>query len=138
MRFMGKRQLAQLELSELVVAILIADLASHPLQDVGIPLTNGIIPVLVLLCGEILISGAAMKSKKFRDLVWGKPSVLVENGKIVMRELRSNRLSMDELAESLRKKNIFDLANVRYAILETDGTINAVPYEDKDKEDGNG
>jgi uncharacterized membrane protein YcaP (DUF421 family) len=128
MRFMGKRQLGQMELSELVVAILIADLASHPLQDVGTPLANGLVPVLVLLCGEILISGAAIRSKKFRDLIWGKPSILVENGKIVMRELRRNRISMDELAEALRKKDIFDLGNVRYAILETNGTVNAVPY----------
>jgi uncharacterized membrane protein YcaP (DUF421 family) len=124
---MGKRQLGQLELSELIVAILIADLASHPLQDIGTPLINGVVPVLVLLCGEILLSGAALKSKPFRNLVWGKPSVLVENGKIVMRELRRNRMSMDELSEALRKNAIFDLAMVRYAILETDGTINAIP-----------
>jgi len=127
MRFMGKRQLGQLELSELTVAILIADLAANPISDIGIPLMNGLIPVLVLLCGEVLLSGAALKSKQFRDLLWGKPSVLVENGKIVVRELRRNRMSMDELAEALRKKDIFDLSQVRYAILETDGTINAIP-----------
>jgi uncharacterized membrane protein YcaP (DUF421 family) len=129
MRFMGKRQLGQLELSELVVAILIADLASHPLQDIGIPLINGLVPILVLLCGEVLISGVALKSKPLRELLWGKPSVLVENGKIVMRELRRNRMSMDELAEALRKNGIYDLSNVRYAILETDGTLNAVPFD---------
>jgi uncharacterized membrane protein YcaP (DUF421 family) len=126
MRFMGKRQLGQLELSELTVATLIADLAATPISDIGIPLSNGLIPVLVLLCGQVLLSGAALKSKQFRNLLWGKPSVLVENGRIVVRELRRNRMSMDELAEALRKKDIFDLAEVRYAILETDGTINAI------------
>jgi uncharacterized membrane protein YcaP (DUF421 family) len=132
-RFMGKRQLGQLELSELIVALLIADLAAQPLSDIGVPLMNGLIPVLFLLCGEVLISGAALKSKNFRDFLWGKPSVLVEDGKIDLKELKRNRISLDELAEALRKKNIFDLANVKYAVFETDGTINAVEEKIKPK-----
>jgi uncharacterized membrane protein YcaP (DUF421 family) len=134
-RFMGKRQLGQLELSELIVALLIADLAAQPLSDIGVPLINGLIPVMFLLCGEILISGAALKSKRFHDFLWGKPNMLVESGKINLRELRRSRISLDELAEALRKKNIFDLADVKYAVFETDGTISAIMEHPRPKAD---
>ncbi|MDR0858431.1 MAG: DUF421 domain-containing protein [Oscillospiraceae bacterium] len=123
MRFMGKRQLGQLEPSELVVAILIADLASHPLADVGIPLMNGLIPVLVLLCGEVLISGIAVRSHKFSNLIWGEPNVLIFDGRLNKRELWRNRLSQSEVMEALRKKDVFELSTVSCAILENDGTI---------------
>jgi uncharacterized membrane protein YcaP (DUF421 family) len=82
MRLMGKRQLGELELSEVVIAVLIADMASHPLQDIGIPLLNGLIPIIVLMCCEVLISGGVMKSVKFRALICGRPSILIKNGKI--------------------------------------------------------
>ena len=78
LRLMGKRQLGELELSELVVAILISDLAANPLQDIGIPLANGLIPVAVLLCCELIISGLIVKSPRFRSMVCGRPSILIE------------------------------------------------------------
>ena len=81
MRIMGKRQLGELELSELVVAVLITDMASHPLQDIGIPLLNGLIPVVALLCCELIIAGATMKNIRIRALICGKPSLLVSDGK---------------------------------------------------------
>lgn len=128
MRIMGKRQLGELEPAELVVAVLISDLASHPLQDPAIPLIYGLIPIVILLCCEVLISAAVLKSVKLRFLISGKPSVLIKNGKIDQREMKKNRFTVDELAEELRKKEITDISTVQYAILETDGTVSTVLF----------
>ena len=126
MRLMGKRQLSELELPELAVAVLIADLGAHPLQDIGIPLMNGLLPMVVLFCCEILISGAAMKSPRLRASLFGKPSFLIKDGKINQREMRRARFTPDELSEQLRSKDITDISQVQYAILETDGELNAI------------
>ena len=128
MRLMGKRQLGEMELSEFVVASLIADLASHPLQDVGIPMTNGLVPILTLLCLELLIAGLSMKSIRLRTLLFGRPSMLVVRGKIDQREMRANRFTADELMQELRRQGMFDLSQVEYAILETDGRLNVIPF----------
>lgn len=128
MRFMGKRQLGELELSELVVAVLISNFAAHPLQDIAIPIMNGLIPAVVLLCCELIMSGIAMRSKKARVLMYGKPSILIAEGAIDQNEMRSNRFTLDELHEELRKQGIMDISKVKYAILETDGTLNVVPF----------
>jgi uncharacterized membrane protein YcaP (DUF421 family) len=128
MRMMGKRQLGELEPSELVVAVLIADLASHPLQDIGIPLIYGLIPVVTLLCCEVLVSGFMVKSIRFRKLVCGTPSVVVRHGVIVQQELKKNRFTLDELMEELRKKGVNDLSTVQYAVLETDGSLSTLLY----------
>ncbi len=131
MRLMGKRQLGELEPAELVVAVLISDLASQPLQDPGTPLLYGLIPVITLFCCEILISAGIMNSLKFRSLVCGRPSMIIDNGKIVQREMRKNRFTLDELAEELRKKDILDIATVQYAVLETDGTLSTILYPEE-------
>ena len=128
MRLMGKRQLSELELPELAVAVLIADLGAHPLQDIGIPLLNGLLPMAVLFCCEALISGAALRSPRLRSALFGRPSFLVAEGRINQREMRRARFTPDELMEQLRSKNITDLSQVQYAILETDGELNAVLY----------
>lgn len=128
MRVMGKRQLGELELSEVVLAVLISDMAAHPLQDIGIPLLNGLIPVLVLLCLEVLISGLVTRSIRFRAVLCGRPSILIENGKIIQSEMKRNRFCIDEITEDLRKKGITDISKVKYAVLETDGTLNALQY----------
>ena len=126
MRLMGKRQLGQLEPSELVVAVLITDMAAHPLQDIGIPLLNGLLPIAILLCCELLISWLGLKSSRFRAFCFGKPSILMQDGKILEKELRRNRFSLDELCEELRGKGVTDLSTVRCAVLETDGTLNVL------------
>lgn len=128
MRLMGKRQLSELELPELAVAVLIADLGAHPLQDIGIPLLNGLLPIAVLFCCEVLLSGAALASPRLRSALFGRPSFLIENGRINQREMRRARFTPDELMEQLRSKNITDLRSVQYAVLETDGELNAIPY----------
>lgn len=132
MRLMGKRQLGEMELSEFVVAALIADLAAHPLQDIGIPLINGIVPVLTLFCCEMLISGFSMKSIRFRSLLFGRPSLLIQEGKILQNEMHSNRFTPEELMQELRNQGVYDISRVQYAVLETNGSLNVMPCpEDK-------
>ena len=128
MRLMGKRQLGEMELSEFVVASLIADLAAHPLQDMGIPMVNGLVPIFTLLCFEILIAGVSLKSIRLRTLLFGRPSVLVTRGVVDQREMHRNRFTVDELMQELRSQGLFDLSQVEYAILETDGRLNVIPF----------
>lgn len=126
MRIMGKRQLGELELSELVVSVLAADLASLPLQDVGIPLINGLTAILTLFCLELILSGLTLRFGRLRSALFGKPCFLMENGKINQREMVKNRFSADELLEELRCRGVTDLTEVEYAVLETDGTLNVI------------
>ena len=127
-RILGKRQLGELELSEFVLGALIADLASHPLQDMGIPLINGLVPIITLFCCEVLIAGLTMKSIRLRTVFFGKPSVLIARGQIVQREMRRNRFTLDELMQELRSQGRSDIRKIEYAILETDGKLNVIPY----------
>lgn len=128
MRLLGKRQLGEMELSEFVLAALIADLAAHPLQDIGIPLINGLVPILTLFCCEVLIAGATLKSVRLRSLFFGRPSVLILRGKVIQRELRKNRFSLDELMQELRNQGVLDISKIEYGILETDGRLNVILY----------
>lgn len=128
MRLLGKRQLGEMELSEFVVAALIADLAAIPLQDNGIPLLNGLIPILVLFCCEVIISGLTLKNVRLRTVFFGKPSLLVVRGRINQKEMRKNRFTVDELMQELRNQGSMDISQIEYAILETDGTLNVIPF----------
>lgn len=128
MRMMGKRQIGELEISELVTAVLIADFAAIPLQDIGIPLINGVIPLVLLLCFEILVTGAFTKSVRFRRFLCGTPSVLVHRGTINQAEMRKNRFTLDELYEELRRQSVTDLSTIEYAILETSGALNVILF----------
>jgi len=127
-RLMGKRQVGELEPSELVLALIIADLAAVPMQDFGIPLLTGIIPILTLLSITMIISVISMKNVKFRALLCGRPSIIVENGKLKQKEMQKNRFTVDELMEELRMKGITDISTIKYAILETNGQISALPF----------
>ncbi len=127
-RLMGKRQVGELEPSELVLALILADLAAVPMQDFGIPLLSGVIPILTLLALTMLISMLTMKSVKFRALICGRPSIIVENGILHQREMSKNRFTVDELMEELRMKGISDIATVKYAILETNGQLSVLPF----------
>ena len=126
-RLLGKRQVGELEPTELVLALIIADLASVPMQDNGIPLLAGIIPIITLLCVAMIMSVLMMHSVRFRTLMCGKPSIVVSDGRIVQTELRRNRLTADELLEELRIKGYTDLTTIRYAILETSGQLSVLP-----------
>ena len=128
MRLMGKRQLGEMELSEFVVAALIADLAAHPLQDMGIPLINGLVPIAVLFCCEVLIAGLSLRSVRLRELLFGRPSFLIVKGEINQAEMRRNRFTLDELMQELRSQGSPDIRSIEYAVLETDGKLNLLPY----------
>ena len=127
-RLMGKRQIGQLEPSEFVVTLLVADLASIPMQDGGIPLFSGLMPMLLVLGMELVLSGLSLRSMKLRKLLCGKPVILIENGKILQENLRKTRVTLDELTGHLREKDVLDLGAVQYAILETNGNLSVFPY----------
>lgn len=128
MRLLGKRQLGEMELSEFVLAALVADLASLPLQDLGIPLINGLVPILTLFCFELLIAGVCMKKIRLRTAFYGKPSLLVIRGRVSQKEMHRNRFTPDELMQELRNQGFLDISTVQYAILETDGRLNVIPF----------
>ncbi len=127
MRIMGRRQLGELQPIELVVTLLISDLASVPMQDSAIPLLSGLIPILVLVAAEILLSALMLKSRTFSSLVSGTPLVVIRDGKVDQKVLSKLRLTVEDLSESLRAQNIFDLRDVQTAIAETNGTVTVYP-----------
>ena len=127
-RFMGKRQIGQMEASEFVVTMLVANLAAIPMQDAGIPLYSGFLPIITVLGLELLLSGLSLKSVRLRKLLCGKPVILIENGKILQNNLRRTRVTLDELTGHLREKDVLDFTSVQYAILETNGNLSVFPY----------
>lgn len=128
MRLLGKRQLGEMELSEFIVAALIADLAAHPLQDLGIPMINGLVPILTLFCCEVLISRVALKNNRLRTVLYGKPSMIIEKGVIRQDEMTKNSFTTDELMQELRNQGCIDISKIEYGILETDGRLNVILY----------
>jgi uncharacterized membrane protein YcaP (DUF421 family) len=126
MRLMGKREIGQMQPFELVIAIMIADLASVPMADTGIPIFNGIIPILTLLLFQLLISIINLKSVKLRAILCGKPRILIYRGRIDEKALQKEKITINELQERLRQTNIFSLGDVEYAILETNGQISVI------------
>ncbi len=131
MRIMGKRQLGEMELSEFIVAALVADLAATPLQDIGIPLLNGLIPIITLFCLEIIIAWLSLKSIRFRAFTFGRPEILIRNGKIDVMRMRKNRFTADELMQELRAQGIESFDVIAYAILETNGKLSVILKADE-------
>ena len=127
-RLMGKRQIGQMEASEFVVTMLVANLAAIPMQDGGIPLYSGLVPILTVLGAELVLSTLSLHSIKLRRLLCGKPVILIENGRILQENLRATRVTLDELTGHLREKDVLDLRTVQYAILETNGNLSVFPY----------
>ena len=127
-RLMGKRQIGQMEASEFVVTMLVANLASIPMQDAAIPLYSGLVPILTVLGVELVLSGLILHSVALRRFFCGKPVILIDNGKILQENLRKTRVTLDELTGHLREKDVLDLSSVQYAILETDGNLSVFPY----------
>ena len=127
-RLMGKRQIGELEPSELVLTLIIADLASVPMQDFGIPLVNGLIPIATMLCLSMLISFFSLKSIRFRALLCGRPAIIIREGELLQAAMARNRFTVDELYEQLRGQGVASIADVRYAILETSGKLSVFLY----------
>ena len=131
MRLMGKREIGQLQPFELAISIMIADLATIPMTEIGIPIFNGIIPILGLLLMHLIISIINLKSLKGREIICGKPTILIYRGKIDERALKKERFTINELQEKLRGNNIVNLGDVEYAILETSGEVTIIQKPEK-------
>ncbi len=131
MRLMGKREIGQLQPFELAISIMIADLASIPMTETGIPITRGIIPILGLLVMHLLISIINLKSVKAREIICGKPRILIYRGKIDEKALIKERFTINELEERLRGNNVSSVGDVEYAILETSGDITVIQKPNK-------
>ena len=127
-RLMGKRQIGQMEASEFVVTMLVANLAAIPIEDAAISLSAGLIPIFTVLGMEVLFSVLSMKSLGFRKFLCGKPVILIENGRIIRENLKRTRVTLDELSVYLRQKDVMDPRQVQYAILETNGILSVFPY----------
>lgn len=131
MRIMGKREISQLQPFELAISIMIADLASIPMTEVGVPLSNGIIPIIGLLVMHLTISVLNLKSTKIREIMCGKPRLLISKGKIDEKALKKERFTINELEERLRSKDVYNLGDVEYAILETSGDVTIIQKPEK-------
>ena len=132
-RLMGKRQISDMQPSELVVTLVISDIAALPMQNTSQPLLSGIIPVIVLVALEILTSVFMMKSKRFRRMICGSPVVVISDGKLLQKEMRRLRLTTDDLFALLRQQNIFSPEDVQYCIVETNGTVSVLEKPEKRK-----
>lgn len=131
-RLMGKRQIGELQPSELVVTILVSNIATLPIENPSIPMTMGIIPILVLVCLDVMMSGATLKFRKLRGIVSGSPKIIIQNGIIDQAQLRALRFSIDDIMESIHAFNIFDISEVQFAVVETTGKISVYqkfPYQ---------
>lgn len=131
MRLMGKREIGQLQPFELAISIMIADLATIPMTEIGIPIFNGIIPILGLLLMHLIISMINLKSLRGREIICGKPTILIYRGKIDEKALKKERFTINELQEKLRGNNIVNLGDVEYAILETSGEVTIIQKPEK-------
>lgn len=130
-RLMGKRQIGEMEPAEFVVTMLVANLASIPMQDSAIPLFSGLVPILTVLGMELVLSWWMLRSITVRRILCGKPVILIENGRILQDNLRSTRITVDELTGHLREKDVLNWQTVQYAILETNGSITVFPYPEE-------
>lgn len=131
LRFMGKRQIGQLQPSELVIAMMLSDLASIPMESVNRPLLTGIIPILTLIATETTFSFLTMKSRRLRKIISGTPTVLIEKGQLLERELERLRYNIDDLLEELRASGYPNLSDVEYAIIESNGNLSVIPKSNK-------
>lgn len=132
MRLMGKREIGQFQPFELAIAIMISDLASNPISDNGIPLSDGIIPIMGLLLLHLIITFFNMTNTKIRGFICGKPSILINKGVINEKQLKKEKFSINELEAKLRNENVMSISDVEYAILETNGNISVILKKDKE------
>ena len=131
LRVLGKRQIGELEPGELVMTMMLSDLAAVPMQDFGLPLLSGIIPILTLLSLSMLLSFFSLRSIRFRQLACGTPTVLIKRGKLQQQAMRENRFTIDELMEELRLQGYSSITDIKYAILENSGQLSILPWQKK-------
>ncbi|MBQ4516133.1 MAG: DUF421 domain-containing protein [Clostridia bacterium] len=131
LRLMGKRQIGQLQPSELVITMMISELASIPLENTGTPLINGVLPILTLIIAEATFSFLTLKSKKIRKIMSGSPTILISKGQVLEKEMERLRFNIDDLMEELRANGYSNLLDVEYAIIETTGMLSIIPKSNK-------
>ena len=125
-RLMGKRQIGEMQPTELVVTLMISNLATLPMENTSVPILSGAVPILMLVAIEILLSFWMMNCSKLRNIISGRPVVVINNGKIDQKALKELRFTVDDLLEDLRKNSVFDISTIHYAIIETDGTLSVL------------
>ena len=130
LRLMGKRQLGELQPSELVVTILISNIAAIPVEDSSVPMLMGVVPILTLVSLDVIVSAIMLKFPKFRKLIIGSPRVIMSEGVIMQKEMKRLRYTVDDLVEAMREEQIFDLNEIWYAIVETTGKIHFLKKKD--------
>ncbi len=130
-RFTGKRQISELQTSELVVMLLISNIASIPMQNIGLPLSTGVIPIVLLICLEVFISYIMLGSSKFRKIICGNPIIVINDGKLMQNEMKKMRMSTEDLCEQLRQLDIFSINDVQFAIVETNGKLSVLKKPSK-------
>lgn len=131
-RIMGKRQISELQTSELVVTLLISNIAVIPMQDTSLPLLSGVVPILLLVGCEIILSWLMLKNSNFRALVCGKPQIIISNGTVNQKKMKLLRISTEDLMEQLRQAGVFAIGDVKYAILETNGKLSVLKKPEKE------
>lgn len=131
LRIMGKRQIGELQPTELVVAIMISDLAALPMGDTAIPLWNGIVPILTLVVAEIMLSFLSLKSERIRNMISGTPSIIIQDGKLIEAEMKKTRYTIDDIMEELRMSDYVNISDIHLAVLETNGELSVIPKATK-------
>lgn len=131
-RVMGKRQISDLQTSELVVTLLISNIAVIPMQDTSLPLLSGVVPILLLVGCEVILSWIMLKNSAFRSLVCGKPQIIISNGTLNQKKMKLLRISTEDLMEQLRQAGVFTLGDVKYAIIETNGKLSVLKKPEKE------
>lgn len=124
LRLMGKKQLAELQPSELVTTILVSNIATLSLEDSSLPMIMGILPIIIIVCLDVFISQIMLKNARIRRIFTGSPQIIISDGKIDQKQMRNLRYNIDDLMEAMRECMIFDITEVQYAIVETNGKIN--------------
>lgn len=127
LRLMGKRQLGELQPTEFVITILVSNIATLPIEDIDIPLLTGVLPIMTLVCCEVVMSAVSLKWKRARRVISGSPKIIIRDGVIDQREMRELRFSIDDLMAQLRQNNIFDVCDVAFAVVETTGQLSVYP-----------
>ncbi|ATW23832.1 DUF421 domain-containing protein [Candidatus Formimonas warabiya] len=131
MKAMGKREVGQLQPFELVVFLIISEMAAISMENTGIPITSSIVPIITVVILQVFLALLNLKSERARAMICGKPTILIENGKILEQELRRTRVNVNDLLEQMRAKNIYNIADVEYGILETNGHLSVLPKSQK-------
>ncbi len=131
-RIMGKRQISDMQTSELVITLVISDIAAIPMQNVEQPIVSGLLPIAVLVSLEIILSVIMLKSSKFRKIICGNPVIIISNGKILHNQLKKLRISYEDLYSLLRQQEVFDVNDVKHGIIETNGSLSLLRYKENE------